>query len=75
MKTKKYYRNGQMLYEVTFVTGENENFLDERPTTHTAQVIFDGYYYWCFMIDGKLANSLSYRSPKTAVKNAWIIYE
>ena len=75
MKTHKYYRDNTVLYEVTFISGENENIADEKVTTHVAHVIFDGYWYWCFSIDGKLANSLSYRSPKTAAKNAWIIYE
>ena len=74
MKQKKYNRNGQDLFEVTFISSENEYFQDEKPTTHTAQIIFDGYWYWCFSIDGKRANSLSYRSPKAAAKNAWIIY-
>ena len=74
MKQKKYTRNGQDLFEVTFISSENEYFQDEKPTTHTAQIIFDGYWYWCFRIDDKLANSLWYRSPKAAAKNAWIIY-
>lgn len=74
MKARKYYRDGKVMYEVTFLSSENKNFCDEKSTTHTAQIMFDGYWYWCISIDGKLANSIWYRSPKTAAKNAWIIY-
>lgn len=73
MKQKKYNRNGKELFEVTFISGENDNFIDEKPTTHTATVIFSGYWFHCISIDGKQANSLSYRSPKTAAKNAYLV--
>ena len=73
MNAKKYFRDNQVLYEVSFITGENENLLDEKVTTHVAQVVFTGYWYHCISIDGKRANSLPYRSPKTATKNAYLI--
>lgn len=73
MKTRKYMSNGKTFFEVTFVTGENDNIFDSKPTTHTATVFFGGYWYHCIMIDGKPANGLAYRSVKSAVKNAWII--
>lgn len=73
MKTRKYISKGTTLYEVTFITGENDNIVDEKPTTHTATVFCHGPWYLCIMIDGKEANSLSYRSAKSAVKNAWLI--
>ena len=73
MKTRKYMSNGETFYEVTFLTGENDFTFDSKPTTHTACVYFDGYWYHCILIDGKQANSLAYRSAKSAVKNAWIL--
>lgn len=73
MKQRKYISNGHTFIEVTFITGENDNIIDEKPTTHTATVIDTGHWFFCFCIDGKLANSLSYRSAKTAVKNAWFV--
>ena len=73
MKQRKYTENWETFYEVTFLSSENENFRDERPTTHTAIVFKDGYWNFAIMIDGKMANSLGYADPKTAVKNAWII--
>lgn len=73
MNAKKYFRDNLTLYEVTFISGENDNFIDEKPTTHTATVIFSGYWFHCISIDGKQANSLSYRSPKTAAKNAYLV--
>ena len=73
MKTKKYIKDWEIFYDVTFVTGENDNIFDSKPTTHTATVYFDGVWFHCIMIDGKPANSLAYRSVKSAVKNAWII--
>ena len=73
MKTKKYTSNGKTFYEVTFVSGENDNIFDEKPTTHTATVYFNGVWYFCICIDGKLANGLTYRTIKATVKNAWIV--
>ena len=73
MKTRKYISNRETFYEVNFITGENDYIFDSKPTTHTAQVFFDGYWYHCILIDGKMANSLSYRSVRSAVKNAWIL--
>lgn len=73
MKTRKYISNWETFYEVTFISGENDYIFDSKPTTHTAQVFFDGYWFHCILIDGKQANSLAYRSAKSAVKNAWIL--
>lgn len=73
MKQKKYISNGKNFYEVTFVSGEVDYIFDEKPTTHTATVFDMGYWFVCILIDGKQANSLGYRSPKAAVKNAWIM--
>lgn len=73
MKTRKYISNGETFYEVTFLSGENANILDSKPTTHSACVYFSGYWFHCILIDGQPANSLAYRSVKSAVKNAWIM--
>ena len=73
MKTKKFTSNWETFYDVSFISGENYYILDSKPTTHTAVVYFDGYWYHCIKIDGQMANSLSYRSVKSAVKNAWLI--
>lgn len=73
MTTRKYTSNGKTFYEVSFISGENDNIIDSKPTTHTAIVFFSGIWYYCIKIDGQMANSLGYRSPKSAVKNAWII--
>ena len=73
MKQGIYKSNGETFYEVTFISGENDYIIDEKPTTHTAIVYCTGCWFICISIDGQEANSLGYRNPKTAGKNAWII--
>lgn len=73
MKQEKFTKEGKTFYKVTFVTGENEYLVDLQPTTHTATCLLLGAWCHCFEIDGREANSLSYRSPKAAVKNAWML--
>lgn len=73
MKQRKYTNNGATFYEVTFISSENENFRNERPTTHTAIVFKSGYWHIVIMIDGQMANSLAYADPKTAARNSWIV--
>lgn len=73
MTQRKYYTDYETFYEVTFLSNEHPDFREDRPETHTAVVYCEGYWCFCIMIDGKPANSLRYASPKTAVKNSWII--
>ena len=73
MTQEKITKEGKIFYKVTFVTGENEYLVDLPPTTHTAIVLSLGAWCHCIKIDGKDANSLSYRSAKAAVKNAWML--
>ena len=73
MKQRKYTQDFETFYEVTFLSNEHEDFREEKPTTHTAIVYFDGWWFHPILIDGKPANGLAYRDAKTAVKNAWII--
>jgi len=75
MKQRKYIskQTGYTMYEVHFLSSENENFRDERPTTHVATIFCSGTWYYCIQIDGKPANSLAYASPKAAAANAWLV--
>ena len=73
MKQRKYYSNFETFFEVTFGSHEHEDFRDEKPTTHTAVVYFDGYWFYCILIDGQEANSLCYRSAKAAVRNSHLL--
>ena len=73
MNQKKYTSKGKTFYEVTFLGNETDHFPDEKPTTHTATIFYNGFRCFCIRIDGKLANSLGYSTPKAALKNSWII--
>jgi len=74
MKQRKYTEPyGAIYYEVQFQSTEHKHFADESPArTHTAKVFYDGFYCRVENIDGKDAESIRTRTPKTAVKHSWL---
>ena len=73
MTQKKIKENGKTFYEVTFTAEETKDFIDYENRPHVAKVFSTGHWFFVISIDGRPAHSLSYASPKRAVRNSWVV--